>query len=99
MRNPGCTRRLLACRPGWLGPSAGVSGGYQPGFAGEHDGLDPVAQAELGQDPADMNLHCALGQEQAGRDLAVRPDRSPGLMADAGSSRVRVSGVDFSVGV
>jgi hypothetical protein len=27
------------------------------------------------------------------------PDRSPGLMADAGSSRGRVSGVDFSVGV
>ena len=33
--------------------------------------LDAVAQAELGQDPADVNLHGALGQEQAGRDLAV----------------------------
>ena len=48
-----------------------MPGGYQPGFVGEHDGLDPVAQAELGQHPADMNLHCALGQEQAGRNLAV----------------------------
>jgi len=56
MRDPGCTRRSLACQSGWLGPSAGVSGGYQPGFVGEHDGLDPVAQAELGQHPADMNL-------------------------------------------
>jgi hypothetical protein len=46
-------------------------GSYQPGFVREHDGLDAVAQAELGQDPADVNLHCALGQEQAGRDLDV----------------------------
>ena len=45
----------------------GRPGGYQPGFVGEHDGLDAVTQAELGQDPADMNLHRALGQEQAGR--------------------------------
>jgi len=52
MRNPGCTRRLLACRPGWLGPSAVGVRGYQPGFVGEHDGMDPVAQAELGQHPA-----------------------------------------------
>jgi hypothetical protein len=35
--------------------------------------LDAVAQAELGQDPADVNFHGALGQEQAGRDLAVGP--------------------------
>jgi len=49
----------------------GCPGGYQPGFVGEHDGLDAVAQAELGQDPSDVNLHCAFGQEQAGRDLAV----------------------------
>jgi len=33
--------------------------------------LDPVAQAELGQHPADMNLHCALGQE--GRRVCARP--------------------------
>jgi hypothetical protein len=33
--------------------------------------LDAVAQAELGQDPANVDLHRALGQEQAGRDLAV----------------------------
>jgi len=52
MRNPGCTRRLLACRPGSLGPSAVGVRGYQPGFVGEHDGMDPVAQAELGQHPA-----------------------------------------------
>ena len=45
--------------------------GYQPGFVGEHDGLDAVAEAELGQDPANVDLHRALGQEQAGRDLAV----------------------------
>ena len=44
MRDPGCTRRSLACQSGWLGPSAGVSGGYQPGFVGEYDGLDPIVQ-------------------------------------------------------
>src|SRR6201996_1287612 len=46
-------------------------GHHQPGFLGQDDGLDAVAQAELGQDPADVNFHGALGQEQAGRDLAV----------------------------
>jgi hypothetical protein len=64
-----------------------VPGGYQPGFAGEHDGLDPVAQAELGQHPADMNLHCALGQEQAGRDHAVghaRGDAAEDVLLAAG---------------
>ena len=30
--------------------------GYQPGFVGRHDGLDPVAQAEFGEDPADMDF-------------------------------------------
>ena len=45
--------------------------GYQPGFIGEHDGLDAVAQAELSQDPANVDFHRALGQEQAGGDLAV----------------------------
>lgn len=40
-------------------------------FVGEYDGLDAVPQAELGQYPADMDFHRALGQEQAGRDLAV----------------------------
>jgi hypothetical protein len=33
---------------------AGGAGGYQPGFAGEYDGLDTVPQAELGQYLADM---------------------------------------------
>src|ERR1022692_2907736 len=46
-------------------------GGYQPGFIGEHDRLDAVAQAQLGEYPADMDLHGALGQVQRGRDLAV----------------------------
>ncbi len=45
----------------------GARWGDQAGFVGEHDGLDADAQAELGQDPADVNLHWALGQEQAGR--------------------------------
>jgi hypothetical protein len=61
---------LFQCRqPGWSG---GVNPwGNKPGFVGEDDGLDAVAQAQFGQDPADMDLHGALGQEQAGRDLAV----------------------------
>src|ERR1700753_2965829 len=42
-----------------------------PGLVGEDDGLDAVTQAELGQDPADVDLDRALGQVQPGRDLAV----------------------------
>jgi hypothetical protein len=34
--------------------------------------LDPVAQPELGQDPADVGLYRRLGHVQAGGDLGVR---------------------------
>jgi len=69
MRNPGCTRRLLACRPGWLGPSAVGVRGYQPGFVGEHDGMDPVAQAELGQQMGHVRLHRRLADRQRRGEL------------------------------
>ena len=36
-------------------------GGYQLGFVGEYDGLDAVTQAELGEYPADVDLHYAFG--------------------------------------
>ena len=43
----------------------------QAGLVGEDHRLDPVAQAELGQDPADMRLHGGLGDEQPAGDLGV----------------------------
>src|SRR5580698_2747020 len=46
-------------------------GGYQPGLVGQHHGLDAVAQAQFGENPANVDLHGALGKVQAGRDLAV----------------------------
>ena len=49
----------------------GCPGDDQSRFVGEHDGLDTIPQAELGEYPADMDLHGAPGQVQAGRDLAV----------------------------
>ena len=72
MNQNGSLRGQVRNRLGVGGPvRRGRAGGYQPGFVGEYDGLDAVPQAELGQYPADMDFHRALGQEQAGRDLAV----------------------------
>src|ERR1700733_7143191 len=43
----------------------------EAGFVGQHDGLDTVAEAELGQYPPDVDLDRAFGQVQPGGDLAV----------------------------
>src|ERR1700730_13976550 len=45
----------------------------QPGFIRLYDGLHPVAEVELGEDMADVDLDRALGQEKLGSDLAVGP--------------------------
>ena len=50
---------------------AAVSRDYQCRFVGEDDGLDAITQAELGQYPADMDLHRAGGQVHPGGDFAV----------------------------
>src|SRR5690348_7170202 len=42
-------------------PSAERSGSDEAGLVGEHDDLHPVAQPELGQDPANVRLHRGLG--------------------------------------
>lgn len=42
----------------------GCPGDYQSRFVGEYDGLDAIRQAELGEYPADMDLHGAPGQVQ-----------------------------------
>src|SRR5580700_11412014 len=68
-RAPGVTSVRVAGPVGLVG--RGGAWGDQAGFVGEDDGLDAVAEAELGQDAADVDLHGALGQEQAGGDLAV----------------------------
>src|SRR5260370_22938784 len=44
----------------------------QAGLVGQDDHLNPVAQAELGQDPADVRLDRRLGHVQRGGDLGVR---------------------------
>ncbi len=63
------------------------AGGYQPGFVSEHDGLDAITQAELGEYPADMDLHCAGRQVQSGCDLAVGQARG-----DAGEDVLLAAG-------
>src|SRR5712692_10584644 len=43
----------------------------KPSLVGEDHRLDPVAQAELGQYPADVRLDRALDEVQARRDLRI----------------------------
>src|ERR1700733_954251 len=67
----------------------GRSGDYECGFVGEYHGLNAIAQAELGEYPADVDLHGALGQVQAGRDFAVghaRGDMGEDVLLTAGES-------------
>jgi hypothetical protein len=59
---------------GWrsrLGASGLAPGAHQAVLVGEHDGLDPVAQAELGQNPANVRFDGRLRDEKPLRDLAV----------------------------
>jgi hypothetical protein len=44
-------------------------GDDHPGLLGEEDGLHPVAQAELGQQVADVGLDGRIADEQGGGDL------------------------------
>ena len=51
----------------------------EAGLVGQHDGLDAVAEAELGQYPPDMDLDGSLGQVHLAGDLAVgQADGEPG---------------------
>ena len=73
--------------PGSLACSAGLFPGFRCGFVSEHNRLDAITQAELGEYPADMDLHGALGQVQAGRDFAVghaRRDQCEDVLLAAG---------------
>src|SRR5258708_40253771 len=65
IRGRGQTGTRSDCSGRW------VSDADEPGFVGEDDCLDPVAQAELGQHPADMCLDRALAEVQARGDLRV----------------------------
>jgi hypothetical protein len=51
----------------------------QAGFIGQHDGLDSVAQAQLGEYPSDMDFYGSFGQLQFGGDLAVGSPGGPAL--------------------
>ena len=48
-----------------------AAGGDEPGLVGGDDELGPVAQAELGQDPADMGLGGRRAHHQPAGDLGV----------------------------
>jgi len=48
-----------------------AAGADQAGLVGQDDRLDAVAQAQLGQNAADVRLHGRLGDEQALGDLRV----------------------------
>src|SRR5262249_48647750 len=51
----------------------------EAGLVGQHDGLDAVAEVELGQYPPDMELDGSLGQVHLTGDLAVgQPGGEPG---------------------
>jgi cation diffusion facilitator CzcD-associated flavoprotein CzcO len=52
--------------------AASVARHDQTGLVGHHDGLRAVAQAELGQHPADVGLDGLLPHHEPGRDLRVR---------------------------
>lgn len=48
-----------------------LAGGDESGFVCEHNGLDSVAEAELGKDPRDVGSHGRLGHDQLLGDLGV----------------------------
>ena len=51
--------------------TAGALGVYQSGLVGEYDGLYPVAEAQLGEDPAEVAFDGGLADVEGGGDLAV----------------------------
>jgi hypothetical protein len=51
--------------------SSGAPSVDQAGFVCHYDGLDPIAQAELHQDPSDMGLDGCLADVEPGGDLPV----------------------------
>ena len=62
-----------------------LAGGHQTRLVREDHGLGPVAQPQLGQDPADVGLHGLLGHDQVAGDLRVVD--GPGRSAAAPRSR------------
>jgi signal transduction histidine kinase len=52
------------------------AGGYEPGFVGEHYGLDAVAEAKFAEDSFEVRFYGGLAEGEIVGDLAVR--HSPG---------------------
>ena len=82
---------------GVLSPSAGstplrhsLSGAHEARLVGQDDGLDPIAQGELGQDPADMSLDGALLDHQLTAAISVL-DRPQCKMSRSTSISLAVS--------
>jgi len=56
-----------------------VAGAHEPGLVGEHDGLDAVAQAELGEQAPDLGLDRRVADDELRRDLAIDIPRARSL--------------------
>src|SRR5258708_7386158 len=70
---PACATTAYAIHPGMYaaGVSRSAAGGNEPGLVGGDDQLGPVAQAELGEDPADVGLGGRRAHHQPAGDLGV----------------------------
>src|SRR5580700_8197020 len=87
----------------WLSAMSGVlgyeTGLDQAGLVGEDDGLDPVPQSQLGQDPGHVGLDRGLAERQRGRQLGVAqaaPDQAEHLQftwRQRGQIRAVTSGI------
>jgi hypothetical protein len=56
-----------------VGPLVALPWGDDARLVGEHDRLDPVAEAELHEDAGDVSLHRRLAHDQLGGDLGRSP--------------------------
>jgi len=64
----GCVARA---QPGEVLGGRGLAGSNESAFVGEHDGLDAVAEVELGEDPVDVRRHGGLTGDEVPGDLGV----------------------------
>ena len=68
-----CCAWTRALKVAWLGAFAGLD---ETGLVGEHDGLDAVAEVELGEDPVDVCLDGGRLDDELLGDLGVgKPPR------------------------
>jgi len=64
-------RQVVVQTDAQLAAQSRVPGAHQAGLVGQDDGLDPVTQLELGQEPCDMGLDGRVAEGEPGGDLGV----------------------------